>query len=430
MKYFVGCIFLIICSSSYAATPQAIEDFEQGTVFFKAKNYESALDYYQRAYEQGLETTSLHYNLGVTHFKLAQFEQAETHFLLASKNPKMAAIIYYNLGLVKQQQQDEQQANVWFQKAFDTSTNKNIKKLAATQLKTTTNPVSSNWNAYLFLNLGQNDNVTLDNDVITIASNQADSFMELFAFTRGLIAGSKNDGVLVKARLYSQTYASLTNYNLNEIHAGIYKTYALAGWQTESGLYLNYSTQGSRNYLQSANLSFFGKVKLSSNTGLRLRLRLHAIEAIDPIYASLSGNAEDFRIESRWSLGRKNRLRAYYQFDNNTRTDSSTLTSFSSRSPIRHRLRLDYYFPLFGNLSGQLAAEYRLSQYKDNNINTTTGLNQQRIDDRLRGKFAVTHSFNKQLALNLEYAHTQNTSTINTYEYTQNVILGGLQYSF
>ena len=430
MKFILGYILLIFNISSYAATPQALEYFNQGSVFFKEKNYQSALEYYQRAYQENLNTTSLHYNLGVTYFKLEDYSLAEKHFLLASKNPKMASIVYFNLGLVKKQQDNPQSARQWFQKAYDTSSNEKIRKLAAIQLEPRAKTSSSNWGAYLFLNAGYNDNVTLDNDTITIASNQADSFMELFAFTRGLISGTNNNGLLLKARLYSEAYQTLPDYNLNEIHAGIYKTYPFADWNTESGLYFNYSTQGGRDYLQSANLSFSGKLKLSNQTRLRMRLRLHAIEAIDPIYASLSGNAEDLRIETRWSFTSKNRIRVYYQFDNNTREDSRTLTRFSSRSPIRHRFRFDYYFPLYGNLKSQLSAEYRQSQYKDNNTDTTTGLNQQRVDDRLRGKLALNHSINKQLALNLEYAYTQNTSTINTYEYTQNVILAGVLYSF
>jgi len=429
MKYILGCLLLVISVSTNAANSVAENFFNQGIDYFKQGEYKKALNSFNRAYQNKLDSAALHYNLGATYFKLENYTMAEKHFLRTSKFNKMAPVAYYNLGLVKLQQRDNLQARAWFQKAYDTTKNKKIKNLAATQLKKA-HDITQKWRNFVFANIGYNDNVTLDNDAITIASNQADSFLELFAFSRGLISGSTSDGVLIKARLYSDLYASLSDYNLTEINAGIYKTYPLAGWNTESGLYLKYSTQGGRGYLQSANLSFSGKKYLSDKTRLRLRLRLREIQAIDPIYDSLSGSAQDLRIESRWKLNQKNRLRAYYQFDNNDRENYTSTTSFISRSPIRHRFRFDYYFPFTAKWNGQLSAEYRQSQYKDNNTNTTTGLDQQRIDDRLRGKIAVTRRMTKQLMLNIEYAYTQNSSTINTYEYTQNVLLGGIQYSF
>lgn len=430
MKYILGCFFLVLSLSGHAASNEAINFFDQGVGYFKQNNYNKALKYFKRAQNKKLDTAALHYNLGVIYFKLENYKMAEKHFLRTSKFKNMAPVAYYNLGLVKQQQKDKRKARAWFQKSYDTAKNPKLKSLAAFQLGIKQKSTTKKWHNYVFANIGYNDNVTLDNDAITIASNQSDSFLELFAFTNGLVSGSRSSGVLLKARLYSDLYASLSDYNLTELNGGIYKTYPLAGWSTESGLYLNYSTQGGRGYLQSANLSFSGRKKLSAKTRLRLRLRLHTIRNIDSAYASLTGSSQDVRIESRWRLEGQHRLRAYYQFDNNDRDDFTSTTSFISRSPIRHRLRLDYYFPFASKWNGQLSAEYRQSRYKDNNTNTATGLNQQRVDDRLRGKIALLRTMSKQLKLNVEYAYTRNTSTINIYEYNQNVILGGIQYSF
>ena len=421
-------ILLSVTLPLVAAETTANDYFEQARQAFKKGDFALAVQEFKKAQQAGMDNAALHYNLGVSYYRLGDYRKAEAAFLRTARFRRMAPVAYYNLGLVKLRQKQNEAAASWFQKTIDTTTDKKLRTLAERMLRNTQTK-HAGWDGYIYAGIGYDDNVTLDNDTLTNVSTRADNFLELYGSVHRVLSGSRKQGLLLKANAYASYYYWLNNYNIMEMKGGLYKTLPLDAWSNETGVYATYTTLGGHRYLASANLSVTSKRRLSPAYRLRFRLRLHAIEAMQSRYDYLSGSRLDFRTEGRWYRNNGGSLRAYYQLDINNRNDYRAGTVFSSYSPTRHRLRLDYSFsPLSGWLV-RAGGEYRLSRYNDANVDSS-GRIIRREDNRKRALLELTHRLNRQADILLEYSYTDNNSTINRYSYRRNMWMGSLQYLF
>lgn len=416
-------LLLVLGSSIAVASPK--DDFRKGQQAFREGQYQQALEWFQQARRGGLKNVAIHYNLGVTYYRLGRYRKAESAFLTTARYPRMAPLAWYNLGLVKQKQGDREAAAKWFRKARDESRDPKLRRLAAERLAA----LKSRWQSFASAGIGYDDNITLLSDVVNIPSGRADNFLELYASTRGILSGSRQDGILLKAGAFTDQYTSLSQYDYTELNIGLYKTRPLDKWATESGLRLSRSNYGGRGYLRILGLELRGKRTLSPATRLQLRLRLRDLQAVDNIYDYLSGSSYDLRAAARWRPDSNNTLRAYYQFQNNNRNDRVIdAANFRSASPQRHRLRISWRHKLRPDWKIRLAAEYRMSRYQTDNLEA--GVPVRRKDDRLRGLFEASHKLNRQTDLIFSYLYTDNSSTISRYDYQRNVLMAAVQYTF
>jgi len=85
------------------------EQFIAGVEAFKKGELERSRELLVAAWNQGVDTTALHYNLAVVHFKLGDHQRAEAHFgrLLDTEHRDLAL---YNLGLVARADDRESKA--------------------------------------------------------------------------------------------------------------------------------------------------------------------------------------------------------------------------------------------------------------------------------------------------------------------------------
>ena len=105
--FFIFNLFLMSLIASqtlcFATTDSNISPdvlFEQGSSAFMAGNYKKGLTLFLKARDQGLDTVSLSYNIGVCAFKLGDYSQARKAFLEVSRKPGMTPLAYYNLALI------------------------------------------------------------------------------------------------------------------------------------------------------------------------------------------------------------------------------------------------------------------------------------------------------------------------------------------
>jgi tetratricopeptide (TPR) repeat protein len=416
-------LLLVLGASTALASPQ--DNFRKAQQAFKAGQYEKALEWFRKARRAGLENVAIYYNLGVTYYRLGRYSEAEKAFLATARYPKMAPLAWYNLGLVKRQQGDKKTAVAWFRKASKGTRDPKLRKLAADRLA----ELHSRWRGFASAGIGYDDNITLLNDVINIPSGRADSFVELYANTRGILSGTIRDGLLLKAGAFADLYTSLSQYDYNEFNIGLYKTRPLAKWATESGLRLSRSNYGGRGYLQILGLELRAKRTLSPGTRLQMRLRVRDLQAVDNVYDYLSGSSYDLRVGARWRQGPNDTLRVYYQYQDNDRNDRFIdAANFRSVSPQRHRVRVTWRHKLTPDWKLRLAAEYRISRYRTDNLEA--GVPIRRKDDRLRGLFEASRKLNRQTDLVFSYHYTDNSSSISRYDYQRNVLMASVQYTF
>ena len=406
----------------------AADDFRQGQKAFKAGRYEQALGWFEKARRAGMRNAAIHYNLGVTHYRLGHYRQAEKAFLQTARYPKLAPLAWYNLGLIKLRQGDRKAATGWFRKAAEGTDDPRLRALANDRLAELAPP--RRWSAFVYAGLGYDDNITLTSDVITVPTGKSDGFLELYANTRGILSGSLRDGILLRAGIFGDFYASLADYNYQEINAGLYKSLPIGNWRTEGGLRFSRSRYGIADYLQITSLILRGKRKLSSRSQMQLRFRLRNLAAIDNRYDYLSGTSYDLRFGARWRVGSRSAIRAYYQFQNNDRNDFVSATTFRSVSPQRHRVRVTWRNRLSDVWQMRMAGEYRLSRYPEDNVYNSGATRIRRVDNRLRALAEVTRKLGKQTEMAFTYTYTNNGSTVADYDYTRNMFLASLQFGF
>jgi len=119
-------------TKSFALTSDEI--FADGNRLFRDDLYWAALLRYRQAYEAGMDTPLLHYNMGVAHYRAGQHIRARASLLKAVQSSRLRVISQYNLGLNAYAGGNVDEAIDWFRQARDQQENPRIRKLAITAL--------------------------------------------------------------------------------------------------------------------------------------------------------------------------------------------------------------------------------------------------------------------------------------------------------
>src|SRR5712691_5522670 len=205
-------VSLVLCvvtaQSARAATPGA-QAFEQGIQAFRAGNYQGALQSFLDALKAGLDTPGLRYDLGATYYRLQRYPEAEREFQALAPDPRWAPLAHYNLGLTAQRLGRPQQAMEYFGEARRTTTDPNLRALAATALERL-GPATPRTSALVSLAGGYDSNVTLSQDAATVgASHRSDSFVETFAAASHRLTENPERGWVAHGGLVVRKYRDL-----------------------------------------------------------------------------------------------------------------------------------------------------------------------------------------------------------------------------
>ena len=210
--------------------------------------------------------------------------------------------------------------------------------------------------------------------------------------------------------------------NIAELDGGLYLADSVGGWRNEYGLSLSHSTLGGDDYLDKAGLVLSTSVPLSETFRLDMRARLRAIRSRDVLYDPLAGTSQDIRVAGNWRPDTVQNFRLQYQLYNNERNDFTTATRFSSYSSIRHRLRAEYGYRITPRYKIRFATEYRLSDYKDDNIEASGEVIRRR-DDRIKLLLALDLNWSREILLGVKYEYVNNDSNIARFDYASNRVL-------
>lgn len=426
-----GICVLLMTAQALAAT-QAQQFFDQAMSAYRKGDYADALDGFNSAIASGLDTPAVYYNLAVCYYRTGAYAQAESNFLLTARFDDMAAVAYYNLGLVSLKQQDRVSAVIWLKKSQQTTTDAKLDYLVSAALAEieggddknpddTRTPVSK-WSGVIFAGIGHDDNITLDNADLVIVGTQSAAVAELFANTKGVLSGSDSDGFLFRGSVYADMNDGHNDINIAELDGGFYLADRVGDWSNEYGLSLSHSTLGGEAYLDKASLRLSTSARLSDTFKLDLRLRMRAIRSRDVLYDPLEGRSQDIRVAGKWSPDKIQDIRLHYQLYNNDRNDLETATRFSSFSSLRQRLRAEYKYRMTPRYSIRLASEYRLSNYKDDNIEAS-GEHVRRRDDRTRFLLGLDYRWSRETLIGFKYEYVRNDSNIDRFDYVSNRVL-------
>lgn len=418
IKYHLSLLaFLVLISFDLYASPKS--DFELGVTAFKSGDNETAIEYFESAMHQGMNTVSLHYNLASSYYKVSRYEDAKKLFKLTVKIDAMRDLSEYNLGLVALKQKEWQLARDYFTSVVNSGRDKKLTNLSQQQLNLLTKG-EKRTKITAFANIGYDDNIVSAGS--ETALNQSDSFYDVFASVDYLIAGKRKDGWMADASIYMLDYSDFDYANFDLFSLGVKKSFELSDWKTSFHLKYSKSLYGDEDYLTYSMVDIKGYKSLSSSNRIYLRYRYEDINSDDLFYDYLEGWRQRATLEYR-NASTKNITQLFYELELNNRDDLVSTSYSYEYSPTRNTIRgkLTHFLNDKWHLSGDLS--YRYSDFPSSPT-------LDREDKRWKLALVADYIIDPSFKLSTKLQHIDTSSTEDRYEYDRSVMSVGLIKTF
>lgn len=414
-------IVALVCLASTAVHADADtgELFRRGTEAYSNNNHVKARDYFEAAREQGLDTSALHYNLGVVYYRLEHYDAAERSFRRLQNRPGWRALAHYNLGLIARKRGRPEPARQHFRSAADTGDDK-VARLAERALHKLDEPASSG-QLYLSLALGHDSNITLSPDRLDNTSH-SDEFGEAYILGEHPLGERSR----ISASAYLRRYQQGSRFDDTGFELQLSRLHQWGPWDTETGggfspLFLDGDTYQTR-----YTVFMEGRRSLFQDQRLRWVADGNWIEGARA-FDYLDGWRA--RLRAYWSrpLGAA-RLSLGYRFEYHDRADLEDGNDFFSYSPRRNRVQASVSYAPTQDWYVRGGARYEHSRYADpHRIDGETTLRQDhQIDLFLR----LMRSLRSGWWLNGQFSHEDQQSTLDTHDYDRDLVRLGLEYQY
>ena len=114
----------------HAQAMTAEQYFTDGNRLFRDDLYWAALLRYRQAADEGLNTSMLHYNMGIAHYRAGQHIRARDALAKARSDPSLRIATHYNLGLNAYALGELDEALRWFRLARDQNESEKLQRFA------------------------------------------------------------------------------------------------------------------------------------------------------------------------------------------------------------------------------------------------------------------------------------------------------------
>ncbi len=425
---------ILITGVTSTAWAQAPADLRAGIDAFKAGRYDVARDAFQRALAAGDRSPTLYFNLGSTLFKLGDYPAAERAFAQIVNDPTWGALANYNLGLTAERLGRGDDAQRFYQAAYDTSASEKIKRLAGAKLdiaRTARTSGQSAWFGIASLGGGYDDNLVLLNDQNLVGvSNKSDYFGEAFAAASRFIRGDTQRGWRADAAGYYRGYREQHEFDYGNASVGATYSRDLRDMRWQFGARAGAEFVGRDPYTTFATQRTQVAFEVES-FAIRLRNDLGWVEGADHFgyltgWRDRIGAQIDRRISGAPVL-------VGYDFEVNDRRDFASASEAFSYSPNVHRVYADGTWPPTDALDVNVRVEYRWSRYAHDDVQIEADgsvAQGKRDDDRMLAVLRLTYHPVPQWNFYTEYSYANNSSNFATYEYTDNQIAIGIERPF
>jgi len=432
-RFVVVLLLSIVPWQPVRAAADGAQAAEQGVTAFRAGDYQAALQSFLDALQTGLDTPGLHYDLGATYYRLGRYAEAEREFQALAPDPKWAPLAHYNLGLTAQRAGRPQQAMEYFEQAHRTTTDPNLRALAATAFERLRGaPPSPQAGAVISLSGGYDSNATLSPDAATGGvSHQGDRFVEALAAATHLLAGNTERGWVAHGSLVLRKYADLHQFDVAVSRAGLSHERYWGRVQTSVGAHFDTAYIGGDRLEQGTSLDVQASSRLDAGGELRGRYQFGHI-AGGSGFEYLDGRQQRLSAEAGVALASA-LVRAGYQLELNHRRDLQQGSEFLSASPTRHAL---FASVALHNLAGwrtDARGEYRVSRYRDPDLidaGLPLGILEVTRRDRRYGfGLRAERRLSAPWRLFIDYSYYRNESNLDTYDYSRGQVMAGIEAS-
>jgi tetratricopeptide (TPR) repeat protein len=407
-------------SAAQTADRQA---FDQGAAAFRGGDYAGALRSFLEAQRAGMDTPGLRYNLGAVYYKLQRYPEAEREFQLLARDSAWAPLASYNLGLIAQRTGRWDLARARFEQALQTSTDPDLRTLAAVALGRLEAERPTRVFAVASLAAGYDSNAPLAPDAATAGtSHQSDVFAEAFAAGSYRLGGSATSRVDAQAGFALRKYQDLHDFDQASLRLGLSHDGDWGRWRSSVGGFFDSIYFGGDPFQRAAVLEARGRRLLGSGD-VRGRYEYQRIEG-GPGFEYLDGWQQQLTVDAGAALASA-LARAGYQLELNDRRDLEQGGDFFSYSPTRHSVFATVILPNFAGWGIEARGEYRLSRYGD--PYRTGGTDNTREDKRYGGAVHAYRRLGGPWRAFVDYSSYRNQSTIDTYDYGRQQVLAGVE---
>lgn len=383
--------------------PSFTTKYNIAVCYYKLNQWHKALNFFDQLYTIEPHNDLVHFNLILTLIKLNEDRAALNHLKLLSKiaqSDAIAALAYQeHINLFNKITQKEQtlQNNQWL--------------LAASLFK------------------GSDDNI---NTIIDeIQTQTSDTYTEATASMGWYSSANINDSWLLNFTTYASMYDESKAYNVNVYDAGLKRNIELSSAiQFHAGLRIDNTSIEKEGYLQSYNTSIGGRYNASKNDIIAIDIRAQKSNALSDIYEGLAGTS--VRVTGHYTKKiDRHRFRVKYRLDNENKNDSEVVTAngntiFTSYSATRHSISGEWHYAL-NAFDFLLESSYRTSTYHDEHM-FFSGAGGLRKDTKYTLFTEMRYNINHNWAISLNGTSTTNNSSLNRYDYTQNLISIGISW--
>lgn len=418
-------LFLCVLPGQLRAAAQEAEAFDQGMQAFRAGDYEGALRSFLDARAAGLDTGSLHYNLGATYYRLGRYAEAGQEFQALTRNAQWAPLAHYNLGLTAQRQGLRREAIGHFAQARRATSDPNLRMLADTAIERLGGAPPRRTSAVAALALGYDSNVVLSSDAGQLGvTDQGDQFAEALASASYPVSGDGGSGWRAYGGLVVRKYRTLKGFDPTDLQVGLSRETDSGGSQTGAGGYFDATYVGGQLFERAAVLDTQARGRLKGGVELRGRYQLGKIDG-GTTFEYLDGWQQRITGEAGVALARV-LVRLGLQIELNNRRDLQLGSEFASYSPTRGSLFASLTLLNLGIWRADLLGEYRASRYNDPH-RFNDGTEVRREEDRTLAAIRVSRPLGSVWRVFADYSYTRNQSTLDIYDYRRSQFLAGVE---
>jgi tetratricopeptide (TPR) repeat protein len=420
-------LLVIVPWQPVRAAAEGAQAAEQGIQAFRAGDDQAALQSFLDARRAGLDTPGLHYNLGATYYRLSRYAEAEREFQALAADPKWAPLAHYNLGLTAQRAGRQQQAMEYFEQAQRTTTDPNLRTLAATALERLAGaPPSPGTSTVVSLAGGYDSNATLSPEAATVgASHQSDVFVEALAAASHRLAGNTASGWVAHGGLVLRKYRDLSQFDQTGLRVGLSQDTNSGRLQTSVGGYFDAVYLGGNRFEETAAVGVEARSRLDAGTELRGRYRFAYI-AGGAGFEYLDGWEQRFTTDAGFALAPA-LVRVGYQLELNNRRDLQQGGEFFSASPTRHSLFATLALRNIGVWQVDARGEYRVSRYDTPNLINGGTLEVTRKDQRYGFALRANRRLTALWRAFVDTSYYRNEWNLDTYDYGRYQVMVGIE---
>lgn len=420
-----GAAALLLCVAAVGvATAQDSLTFERGIAAFGSGDFDAALQSFLEAQRRGLDTPGLHYNLGATYYRLGRYADAEREFTELARDPAWSALATYNLGLIAQRTGRTAEARAHYEEALHTSTDGDLRALAAKALGRLEQAQPTRTVAVASLAGGYDSNATLTPDAATAGtSHQGDLFVESLGGLSYRLSGDAASGVTAQGGFLLRKYQDLHQFDQVGLRLGLARETASAGWQTSLGGFFDTMYFGGDPFQRAAVVEARAIRRLQAGGELRGRYEYQHIEGGGG-FEYLDGWQQQLTLEAGLA-GAAALARFGYELELNDRRDLQQGADFLSFSPTRNSAFAVLILPNLGGWTAEGRAEYRFSSYHDPYV--LSGETISRVDRRYGIAVHASRRLSGPWRFFVDYSGYRNDSTIDTYDYTRHQAMAGIE---